>query len=242
MLNKRMNNHLITISMAEADAFAMEYFTKMCGFNKSGEKYQRMFKQGMDIKERIRESVDLKVVMSSFHGDSIKENTAILNGTTFECNAFQRLDPDHITGVYAYILTAGIFELDADEPILNQLYADIWGTAYVDAGLEVLKKIVEKEQQEDSIDENHIITVLDSFGPGFYGMEVNQVGKFFELLDGDKIGVKARSNSLMLPLKSCAGFFIAVDDKTKLPVSDCISCQSEYKNCIFCQAILKEKR
>jgi len=237
-----MNNQLISISMAEADVFAMEYFTKMCGFNKTGEKYQRMLKQGMDIKERMRESVDLKGVMSSFPGDTIKENTAILNDVTFECNAFQRLDPEHITGVYAYILTAGIFELDAAEPILNQLYADILGTAYVDAGLEVLKKIVEEDQQQNRIDGNRIITVLDSFGPGFYGMEVNQVGKFFELLDGDKIGVKARSNSLMLPLKSCAGFFIAVDDKTKLPVSDCKSCQAEYKNCIFCQAILKEKQ
>ena len=240
MRNKRMNNQLISISVAEADAFAMEYFMKICGFNREGEKYQRMLKQGMDIKERIRDNVSLKAVTSSFPGSLIRDNTATLNGITFECNAFQRLDPDHIKGVYAYILTAGSFELDQEEPILNQLYADIWGTAYVDAGLEVLKKIIEKDQMKNNKEDAS--TVLDSFGPGFYGMGVNQVGKYFELLDGDKIGVKVRSNSLMLPLKSCAGFFVAVDDKSKLPASDCKSCQSEYKNCIFCHTVLREKQ
>lgn len=226
--------------MAEADVFAMEYFMKICGFNREGEKYRRMLKQGMDIKERIRESVDIKVVISSFPGSSIKDNRAELNEVTFECNAFQRLNPEHVRGVYAYILTAGIFELDDSDPILDQLYADIWGTAYVDAGLEVLKKFVEEDL--NGADGSGDITVLDSFGPGFYGMDVNQVSSFFELLDGDKIGVKARSSCLMLPLKSCSGFFVGVDVKTSLPGSDCKSCRSEYKNCAFCHAVIKRNQ
>lgn len=236
-----MNNQLITISMAEADTFAMEYFMRICGFNREGEKYQRMLAQGLDIKKRIQDRVELKAVVSSFSGDVIADNTATMKGIPFECNAFQRLNPKHIKGIYPYLLTAGNFEMESDEPMLNQLYADIWGTAYVDAGLEVLKKMIEKDQLEHNKNENDICTVLDSFGPGFYGMNVNQIGKFFELLDGDIIGVKARSNSLMLPLKSCAGFFVAVDDRTELPVTDCKSCQSEYKNCQFCHAVVKGK-
>ena len=226
--------------MAEADVFAMEYFMKICGFNREGEKYRKMQKQSMDIRERILDRVDIKAVVSSFPGSSIEGNKARLNGIVFECNAFQRLDPDHLSDVYAYILTAGIFELDDSAPVIDQLYADIWGTAYVDAGLEVLKKFVETDLKETCGGED--ITVLDSFGPGFYGMDVNQVSRFFELLDGDKIGVKARSNSLMLPLKSCSGFFVGVDDKTDLPASDCKSCRSEYKNCVFCQAVIKRNQ
>ncbi len=224
--------------MAEADVFAMEYFLKICGLDREGEKYRRMREQGMEIKKMLSDRVEIKAIISSFPGSSIQGNLAVLSGIGFECNAFQRLDPEHVTGVYAYILSAGIYELDNEDPIMDQLFADIWGTAYVDAGLEILKKYVEKDLQETC--GNSDITVLDSFGPGFYGMDVNQVGKFFELLDGDKIGVKARSNSLMLPLKSCSGFFIGVDDKTSLPASDCKSCRSEYKNCAFCQAKIKQ--
>jgi hypothetical protein len=226
--------------MAEADVFAMEYFIKICGLDREGEKYRRMLQQGMDIKEMLSDRVKIKAVVSSFPGNSIRGNRAELNGITFECNAFQKLDPEHICRIYVYILSAGIYELDNDDPILDQLFADIWGTAYVDAGLELLKEYVEADLRESC--GNPEITVLDSFGPGFYGMGVNQVGKFFELLDGDKIGVKVRSNSLILPLKSCTGFFIGVDDMTPLPASDCKSCQSEYKNCAFCQATIKQNK
>jgi Vitamin B12 dependent methionine synthase, activation domain. len=238
MLNKYISNQIVSISMAEADAFAMEYFMKICGFNREGEKYRRMLKQGMDIKERISHWVDIKAVVSSFPGDSIQGNKAVLNGVTFECNAFQRLDPGHVAGIYIYVMTAGIYEMDDEEPILDQLYADIWGTAYVDAGIEALKNFVEKDLEQHN-EGNEPVTVLDYFGPGFYGMDVDQVIKFFEVLDGGKIGVKARSNSLMLPLKSCAGFLIAVDDKTDLPPSDCKNCRAEYKNCAFCQAVIR---
>jgi hypothetical protein len=226
--------------MAEADVFAMEYFMKICGFNREGEKYQRMLKQGLDIKEMIKDRVEIKAVVSSFPGSTITGNTAVLSGITFECNAFQRLDPEHISGIYAYIMSAGIYELDDNDPIMDQLFADIWGTAYVDAGLEALKRFVETDIRNACGKDN--ITVLDSFGPGFYGMEVTQIGKFFELLDGDKIGVKARSNSLMLPLKSCSGFFVAVDDLTRLPASDCQSCRGGAKNCAFCQAVIKKNQ
>ncbi len=233
MQNKFIENHIISISMAEADVFAMEYFIKICGFHREGEKYRRMLARGIEIREMIRDRIDIKAVVSSFPGCVIRENTAVLSGVTFECNAFQRLDPSHICGVYAYIMTAGTFELDDAAPILDQLYADIWGTAYVDAGLDVLRRYVEEDLKERS--EERELFVLDSFGPGFYGMDVNQTGKFFELLDGNSIGVKARANCLMLPLKSCSGFFVGVNDKTSLPATDCKSCRAEYKNCAFCR-------
>lgn len=242
--DKYLNNEIVAISMAEADVFAMEYFMKICGFNREGEKYRRMLAQGLDIKEKIREMISIRAVISSFPGSSIKGSSAVLNGITFECNAFQRLDPEHICGVYAYILTAGTFELDYSDPIMDQLFMDIWGTAYVDAGLEILKRYVESDLKKSVLRESckgEEILVLDSFGPGFYGMDVTQVGKYFELLDGEQIGVKARSNSLMLPLKSCSGFFIGVDNQSELPASDCKSCRSEYRNCAFCHAVIRQK-
>lgn len=240
MQNKFYNNRVVTISMAEADAFAMEYFMKICGFNREGEKYQRMLKQGLDIKEQIRERVEIKAVLSSFPGISISGNKADLNGVVFECNAFQRLDPAHICRIYAYVMSSGIYELEDSDPIMDQLFADIWGTAYVDAGLELLKRFVESDVLEFC--ESKEVKVLDSFGPGFFGMDVTEVGKFFQILDGDLIGVKARSNSLMLPLKSCSGFFLAVDDASSLPGADCKSCLSGFKNCAFCQAVIKQNK
>ena len=231
-----MDNQIIRITMQEADVYALDYFTRICGFHREGAKYEKLLKKGMEIKGRIEPQVDIRAIVSSFDSPIIFGNTAKMGDVTFVCNAFEQVAADSIQKIYAYILTAGVYELSDDTPILEQLYADIWGTAYVDAGLEVLKDKIRMEENNSSS------VVLDSFGPGYYGMDVDQVGKFFRILDGEKIGVKVRNNCLMLPLKSCSGFYIAVDDESKLPAADCKNCRGGHKGCEFCQAVIKRRK
>jgi hypothetical protein len=229
-----MDNQIIRITMQEADVYALDYFNRICGFHKEGAKYEKLLKKGLEIKEKIEAQVDIKAIVSSFDSDIISGNTAKMGDVTFVCNAFEQIAAGSIQKIYAYILTAGVYELEDTAPILEQLYADIWGTAYVDAGLEVLKSKIRLGENSSAV------TVLDSFGPGYYGMDVDQVGNFFRILDGEKIGVHVRNNCLMLPLKSCSGFYIAVDDESKLPAVDCKNCRAEHKGCAFCQAIIKK--
>lgn len=266
-----MKNQLIRISMEDAWPYAREYFINICGFrNKEGEKYKRMLEHGMQIRERIADRVDLKAVVSSFDRNVISGNTAKIDGATFVCNAFEQLNRDSIQKIYAYLFTSGSFELKEDEPVIDQLYSDIWGTAYTDAGLEVLKHHLKADFDrsgtgkptgtagstgstgstdstsrsgstggDSAVAGGRKAVILDSFGPGYYGMDVDQIGRFFQILDGDSIGVRARTNSLMLPLKSCAGFYIIVDDDTRLPSADCANCHSDHSGCEFCQSRIR---
>jgi len=257
-----MKNQIFNISVKEADRYAPDYFINICGLrNKEGEKYKRMLDHGMQIRERIVDRIDMKAVVSSFDGSVISGNKVVIGDTVFVCNAFEQLNQESIEIIYAYLFTAGSFGLSDDDPVIEQLYADIWGTAYTDAGLEVLKHRLKAEfdksrsglsggdelssggngkSGKDGKDGKEPV-ILDPFGPGFYGMDVDQIGLFFNVLDGDKIGVKARTNSLMLPLKSCAGFFVIVNDNTKLPSADCKSCRADHRGCEFCQAVIKRK-
>lgn len=242
-----MKNQVIQLNIEEADRYAPDYFINICGFkNREGEKYQRLLNHGMQIKERIIETLDLKAVVTSFDKDIISGNTAQIGDVVFVCNAFQQLNRDSIQKIYAYIFTSGGCELNDQDAIMDQLYMDIWGTAYTDAGLEVLKQRLKEDfEKSNGINKRNgekEVTILDPFGPGFYGMDVDQVGKFFEVLDGGKIGVKARTSSLMLPLKSCVGFFVIVDDNTRLPSSDCKSCHAGQKGCEYCQARIKQNQ
>ncbi|HVI41827.1 MAG TPA: hypothetical protein VM577_14335 [Anaerovoracaceae bacterium] len=235
-----MKNQVIHLNIDEADLFASDYFINICGFHREGEKYKRLLAHGMQIKGRIIDKIDLQAVVSSFDRDIISGNTAQIGEVAFVCNAFQQINRDSIQKVYLYIFTSGDFELNDDDSIIDQLYADIWGTAYTDAGLEVLKNYLMDDFNKNNSKSE--ATVMDPFGPGFYGMDVDQVGKFFEVLDGGKIGVKARTNSLMVPLKSCAGFFVVVDDGTALPAADCKSCHADHKGCEYCQAVIKRNK
>lgn len=233
-----MKNECISLSKEEADRYAYDYFLNICGFkDREGEKFQRLLDHGMKVKERIIDRIDMKAVASSFDSDIISGNTARIGDVTFVCNAFEQLEKSSIRKIYLYIFTAGDFGLNDSDPVIDQLYADIWGTAYTDAGLEVLKHRLKEDFRRDRGHEK--AEILDPFGPGFYGMDVDQIGSFFEVLDGDQIGVQARTNSLMLPLKSCAGFFVLMDDGSKLPPADCKSCRADHKGCEYCQAVIK---
>jgi hypothetical protein len=233
-----MNNQVIQLNIEDAERYAPDYFINICGFrNREGEKYQRLLDHGMRIRDNVIDSIDLKAVVTSFDKDVISGNTAKIGDVVFVCNAFEQINRDSIEKIYAYIFTSGSYKLNDEDPVIDQLYADIWGTAYTDAGLEVLKNHLKADFDRDHSDGQTVI--LDPFGPGFYGMDVDQVGKFFEVLDGGKIGVEARTNSLMLPLKSCAGFFVIVNDGTKLPASDCKSCHADHRGCEYCQAVIK---
>lgn len=226
-----MNNEVFRISTEQADPLAIEYFINICGFHREGEKYERMLKHGLALKERLSDRIDIRAVVSSFPGTAIQGDVAVLDGTSFQCNAFAQIQGDGINQIYAYILTAGDFDLEDDAPMIDRLYADIWGTAYVDAGQALLKQFLSQTS-----------LVLDTFGPGYYGMDVTQVGNFFQVLQGNLIDVTVTEHNLMLPVKSCAGFFVAVGEDTMLPSSDCKSCLGNQKGCAFCQATIRGKR
>ena len=246
MNNMVMQNQIIRISREKADNLAMELFIKTTGLNAAGDKCARMLSQGICLRESIQDRINIRAVVSSFPGTAMNGNVAVLGEIKFECNAFESFNPNSVIGIYAFILTAGDFDDNDHSSSLDQLYTDIWGTSYVEAGLRVLKQHIKRHINqniqntiEDGQSSDTNITILDRFGPGYYGMDINQLKQFFKLLDSDSIGVKLVNNSLMIPIKSCTGFFIAVNDGTILPKSDCNSCRAEYRNCSFCHSSLK---
>jgi hypothetical protein len=120
--------------------------------------------------------------------------------------------------------------------MLDKFYADTYGTAYVDAGRDELKRdLLQKVKEETLINGKRDIFISDSIGPGFYGIDTSKVGDFFKILDGDKIEVKTNYYNVILPVKSCVGMFIIVDDSKLLPDYDCMSCTTKDLNCTFCR-------
>jgi len=229
-----MKNQIIKITREETDSLAMETFIKISGLNNTGEKNTRILREGICLRERIKDKINIRSVVSLFPGTAMKNNTVMLDGIKFECNAFQHLDLNGVRGIYVFILTAGNFDNCENMSMSDQLYTDIWGTSYVQAGLSVLKQHLKQYLRECEQQSTQSLSILDYFGPGFYGMDINQMKKFFDLLNGDSIGVKLENSGIMIPTKSCTGFYIAVGDGTKLPGLDCKSCMAEYKNCSFC--------
>jgi hypothetical protein len=194
-----------------------------------------MLLSGLSIRDQIRDSLQIKVIMSAFDRESIKGANIEINDLVFSCQALDQIDRGKVTRVYAYLLTIGQLSFDSDS-VLDLFYADAWGTAYVDAGRDLLRAWL---QNLDTAVKGEFVS--DSFGPGFYGMGMDQLAKFFQLLEAEQIGIKLNGSTMMLPLKSCAGFFLVVEGEGQLPGNDCKSCLSESKGCNFCRNYNKKR-
>ena len=227
-----MANRLIDISIADAYPSAEKHFFRVCGLNLNSTKHQRMWVEAQNIYALISGKLHLRAVVSDFLPDSLNGTEMQIGETVFSCSAFEQLKPDSVKRCYIYILTVGDIEIDSDR-ITDLLYVDIWATAFIDAGRELLKQQVEKIAMEADGNTH----VSPSFGPGFYGMELEQITNFFRLLDGDSIGVVLRENRIIIPLKTCTGMFLSLDAGSDMPPVTCAGCLGNAGGCRFCGSL-----
>ena len=74
----------------------------------------------------------------------------------------------------------------------------------------------------------------DSFGPGFYGMDVAEMQKMPRMVDFAALDMSVKESSIILPLKSCAGILFAVNEKY-VPINNaCQFCLGSKKTCTLC--------
>lgn len=203
---------------------ARKIFIETSGIMKEGRKYQRMQKDAFNIRKVIEDRIQLQSIYLFSDDVVMHGREAEIAGKIFYCSAFEQIDPGAVKGVYLYAAAAGRFDYP-DDPVMNQLYADIWGSAFTDAIRIMLKQEIEKE------------TLLsDSFGPGFYGMDVTSMDTIDELLDFSRIDVKLHNNRILVPMKACAGMYFAVDETYEKLDEACLACMGNHASCRLCQA------
>lgn len=201
---------------------AQELFIKESGCGKDGAKYEKMRTNAFEIRKLIEPRIDVKCTYKIYNSFELKNETLIIENEQFNCTAFGQINPKSVDAVIFYAVTAGNYYLE-DRPIMDQLYADIWGTAFTDAMREIFM---------DEMKKNYKIS--DSFGPGFYGMDVTEMKKMPKFVSFDSLGMEVKNSCVILPLKSCAGIIYIVNELyTKLD-SACQLCYGNKKTCSLC--------
>lgn len=230
-----MENKSFEMDKSRLDYQAEKYFIQSCGLQPGNEKLKRMMDDAEKIRKEMYESIRIQSVLSFFDQFELQGEILRLEQTEFKCNAFSLLDPRQVKAVYAYVVTAGDCSLEG-RGMMDQLYADMWGTAYLDAGRNSLKEKIMQEYRgrESEKDERDKLSISASFGPGFYGMDVEELFKIFQLTEPEKIGVVFRENCAMDPIKSCAGLYLIVKNPGCLPDDACESCIGRRTSCSLC--------
>lgn len=225
----------VQFNMAECCDRAETLFMEESGVAKEGEKYERMRQAAFAIREEIEDRVCVRGEYAFYDRlelDGKKLTVLSPDGTVaaeLECTAFEQLDVYSLEGVYAYAVTAGDYYLE-DRPIMDQLYADIWGTAFTDAIRAMLVDVIREECRSTKAG----LELSDSFGPGFYGMDSYEMHKMPLLVDFDCMGMEVKESGVILPQKSCAGILFRVNDKYEHLNSACELCYGSKKTCSLC--------
>lgn len=227
-----MKNQKISIEEAKAFPLAEKRFIRTCGFNLETEKHQRMMKMGMDVRNQGVDGIKIDALVSYYGSEVYHDSKVQVGDTQVYCNYFEQIPKEWVEGVYFYMLTVGECLFSSEENIMDFLYADIWGTNYVDAGVEILKtRLLEDLKQRFP---KRDLYLSDEFGPGYFGMPVIESKKFFNILDGDSIGVWVKDSGLMIPQKTCAGLYLVLNRQGVKAEPECMQCRGNASGCQFC--------
>ena len=223
---------------------AKEYFVKSCGFDLTRAKHQRMMEKALEVREKGLSGIRPFAMIACCGPDIYRNGKINCGDIVLGCPAFEQIGNDNIQGIYFYVLTSGGCKNKAGAGIVEQLYADIWGTSYVDAARDELEEKLREKVREEYPDKfEKSLFLSDAMGPGFYGMAMEETKGIFRILDiADKAPQLAvKESGLMLPVKTCAGLYFLVKDKIGLPRPDCRDCIGNPGGCEFCRVNKKLK-
>jgi len=216
----------------EEDAFprAREEFIRVCGFRPDSEKHKNMLDAATSIRELGVDKIKIRALLAAFEPDVLKDDYIEIDGVRLHCDSVYLMEKEKIHKVLFYMVTVNECGCESEQ-ILDRVYADFWGTAYVDSAFELFKqeitgRYIDNEKQKFELSE--------AFGPGYYGMPTEEIKTFFKILDGDKIGIRCHESCVMLPIKSCAGLFLVLEEGAKMPEKCCESCVGNKSGCRHC--------
>jgi hypothetical protein len=224
-----MKNQLLHLDKDQGRELAETIFRDMCGYNSGKPVPRKIIERSLRSLNDVYHQLEIKALISEYEKTCADGITMLLDGELFTCKALAQIPAEEIERIYIYLLTVGELNL-SEASVLNQVYYDLWQTAYMDAGQEILRQYLQ------GLSCNADKYIVDDFGPGFFGMDISQLKHFFAILDGEKIGLKLLDSGFMSPAKSYAGFLLVTNSKQNFIGNDCENCISSGKICMYCKA------
>lgn len=223
-----MKNEILILDKEKGRKIAEEYFSKICGFEKNKRISEKRIKKSMDLLQDIDDQLNIKILISEYEGNCFLGTELNLDEITFKCDVFSQIQPDDVIKIYIYLLTVGDLDIQG-VPMSKKIYYDIWQTAYMDMGRDLLDEYIKEIQEVQNI------YVSESFAPGFFGIPSNDIEKFSKILEPSKIDMQIVNSGSMIPQKSYAGFTIVTSKPLDIPKKDCKHCEARGVNCMYCR-------
>lgn len=207
--------------------FSRSRFGEMAGIPEDEKDGSGIMNISEEVRKKTMKNIEIKGNFLFCHSVNIHQKKIAVQNYSFESPYFLQIPNRIIKGICFYLFT---IENKCEMPLdnlspLECVYRDLWGTAYVDGTAEYIKK-----ELRDTFPEAYL---SESFGPGYFGMPVKENETFFNLLDGESLGMKLNDRGIFYPEKSCAGFFLITEEELKIDKA-CKMCIGNKQSCSIC--------
>ena len=217
-------NEIWTTDLKGLDLFAKEVFYPMSGLLREGPVNMALKSEAQKGLENIYEDIKPIAIFSYYEDINLKGGRLEIEDTFLYSQVLDLVEPEKVKGALIYFLTIGAFQ-DNDN-VMEKLMEDFWQTAYVDSA----RKSFFLDMKE-KIGNLHL---SEELGPGFFGMPIESLSRFNNLLKGEDIGITVNPKGFMKPEKSVAGLFIVTENEPVTFPSKCLFCKGNEKGCAYC--------
>lgn len=208
---------------------------KSCGFDSMDAEMKRQHKEIINIAyEKFFSRKKVQILLKQIDESVVTTEGFVFGSEKIKCNALEKMNVKTGDIDAAYLYTFGIKEIDEEElkdsSLLEKYYTECLMIAATDILRDWIRKYIERKH---SI--RHKKYVTDSFGPGFYGMDITSVPKLVKIIKGDKAGVSVDDKGNMYPAKSCIGIYLVTKKEYGERIRDCAFCVGNKGGCAVCR-------
>ena len=220
----RNKEKVLCVSEKNIRQRAEQFFWGMSGFSKDNPPSSYQLEEIKAVWIDIRKQINVHILVKKVDNYRLEEVSMWIEAEQIPYNLPISLYQETVQGIILFLVTIEDISTDGKR-VMEQLYTQIWQNAYLDAAREWIKEwVAEKEG----------CFVSQSVAPGFYGIDVEYVKYFVQLLQGEKVGITVTNEGYMIPEKTVVGMYFLLHEDLNIFGKRCKSCPAQGKNCEFC--------
>ncbi|MCB6994308.1 hypothetical protein LI177_12550 [bacterium 210820-DFI.6.37] len=220
-----MENKVFCYDKSQCFPHAEEFFVEACGFDPGIERHRKRMAQAVRLLEREKGNFKMRAICARLGKEAYENGAVTAAGDRICCPGFSYIQ--EALDVWMCVVTAGDWTLKNSTKTGDQVYMDIWGTAFADGAKTLFERDLTAMLPKDQY-------LSCPFGPGYYGMPSADTKKFAKALDLKRIGVTVRDSGIMIPLKSIAAVYFVTAKKSPPPPLACSQCFGRLEGCRNC--------
>lgn len=232
---------ILEVSVETLSERAEQLFIEYNHFDLSKLRYQRMMKDALSVWEKGAKGIHPRAAVRFYQDVQIQEDCLQIGKITVRCKAFSKIETSMVQGAFVYCLNAGKCVIEDDAGVLKQMYANVWGTVWVDLTREYLERRLQEDAAHFVKNDRKACFLSPSYGPGFFGMETGEAYRIGQMVDTEAVGVCVTESGVLLPEQSCSGIYLLLDNKEAFPDPACAECLGISTSCHLCRLNHLEK-